>query len=499
MYLVYLTNLNMFIYSQIDISWHDDDELNSDYAKRHNEYGRYKCGIRDPFKGSEGDARIINGKSTTTKIYPWLATVYKVIDTKQPFYQGWYDAGGCIISHRIILTCIHCVCNDITSHKDNGPITCLSGNWHNQNREDNKIFYVIGNMQKVSFVNSILKESFRKEIKVYLFEYNPEWSKEKDKDKQLKENKYFINGDIAIVIDTSVNGLNLYQHKAIPICLPEFIDTTAQRGTKTVVTIAGGGDRYSESEDDPNINSCLTNEGVVPKKNRRLATVQHIFLPCKGYERKHKNNVCISLENGNISHKGKKVSAFKTKSISTTSSIKFFNAPSSFQIESPLNDPSANELCNDYWDKAEQALKRERQDTKINLFEESDSTDEPDRIVVFDKSQVKAKTYWDKTGSKPRLVTADINWKEVLEEWEKFPSKMGVMCYNLPKLGQFGICKTEKHQYPWGFCGPSCVVSIDNFEDYEEMKAIYHEEIPEDSIEVASGKNNQFVFNSQFH
>ena len=363
-------------------------------------------------------------------------------------------------------------------------------------------------MKKDFSANPILEESFRKEIKVYLFKYTPEWSIEQNKIKDLKEDQYLRNGDIAIVIDTSVNGLNLHQHKAIPICLPKFIDTTAEISIKTVVTIAGRGERYSETTDRvqkyfPKISSCLTNEGVVQKKSKGLATVQHIFLPCKGYERKHKDNVCISLENGQISHSGKKVSAFKTKSISTTSSIKFFNAPSSFQIESPLNDPSANELCNDYWDKAEQALKREKQDTKINLFEQSDSTDEPDRIVVFDQSQVKAERSWDKTGSKPRLVTTDINWKKVLEEWEKFPSKMGVMCYNLPKLGQFGICKTEKHQYPWGFCSPSCgkttKFSFDNFENYEEMKAIYHEEFPKDSIEDASGKNNQFVFNSQFH
>merc|ERR1712150_301607 len=92
----------------------------------------------------------------------------------------------------------------------------------------------------------------------------------------------------------------------------------------------------------------------------------------------------------------------------------------------------------------------------------------------------------DTTGSsRPRLVAVDIDWKKLLEEWEKRPSKMGVMCYNLPKLGEFGICKTEKHQYPWGFCSPSCgkttKLSIDHYEDFEEMNAICHEDFPKDS------------------
>ena len=508
LYLVYITNLNIFIYSQIDISWHDDDELNSEYAKRHKDHGRYKCGIRDPFKGSEGEARIVNGKSTTTKIYPWLASIVNVINIKQPTYQGGGYSGGVIISHRIILTCIHCVCNDISYIDDKEEPTCLSGPWQNQNREENQIFYIIGNMQKDSLKRLVEKDSIKKEIKVYLFKYTPEWSKVDARfkpyiqQKQLDKNKYFKNGDIAIVIDTSPNGLNLHQHKAIPICLPKLIDATFKKAPQTDVDVifAGRGWRYSESTDDPKINSCYTNEGLVQKKGKGLATVQHIFLPCKGYERKRKDNVCIPLENGKLSQNGKRVSAFKTKSISITSTIKFFDTPSSFQIESPKNDASANKLCNDYWDKAEQALNRAKQDTQINLFEQTDSTNEPDRIVVFEKSQVieKRKPYWDTTGSsRPRLVAVDIDWKQLLEEWEKRPSKMGVMCYNLTKLGKFGICKTEKHQYPWGFCSPSCgkttKLSIDHYEDFEEMNAIYHEDFPKDSDAVELGNKNSLA------
>merc|ERR1711894_409563 len=98
----------MFIYSQIDIAWHDDDELNSEYARRHQDHGRYRCGVRDPFKGSGGEARIVNGKTTSIKIYPWLARIKLVVDKEE------YMSGGCIISHRIILTRLHCVCMDIS-------------------------------------------------------------------------------------------------------------------------------------------------------------------------------------------------------------------------------------------------------------------------------------------------------------------------------------------------------------------------------------------------
>ena len=56
-----------------------------------------------------------------------------------------------------------------------------------------------------------------------------------------------------------------------------------------------------------------------------------------------------------------------------------------------------------------------------------------------------------------------------------------ITCYNIKKVGKYGICKTEEdNSYPCGFCGKSCFTyqSTEYHQSYEEAKFLYFEEAP---------------------
>ena len=74
----------------------------------------YKCGIESTIE-SPPEARIINGRSTSNEAYPWLTRVTRHTPHKRYNLQV---AGGTIVSDRIILTCIHCVCIGIQTRNN---------------------------------------------------------------------------------------------------------------------------------------------------------------------------------------------------------------------------------------------------------------------------------------------------------------------------------------------------------------------------------------------
>ena len=147
----------VYVLCQFDIEW--DKEL-----QRRNKM--YTCGIKGSLKESEtknGTARMINGKPTTNKIYPWAAEVFY----SRPTSDDLIISAGTIISNRAIISCKHCICNSVVDLIQNdlkmkrytieniSPDlnddfhTCLSsekGNLHpvNQNRNENVIRYRIG-------------------------------------------------------------------------------------------------------------------------------------------------------------------------------------------------------------------------------------------------------------------------------------------------------------------------------------------------------------------
>ena len=106
----------------------------------------------------------------------------------------------------------------------------------------------------------------------------------------------------------------------------------------------------------------------------------------------------------------------------------------------------------------------------IKLF-----TSEPDRIVVLDLDNEDAES-----------------WTRLYREWETKPSEIGMTCYNLKKLGRYGICKTGINEYPFGFCGPSCKINLPRdvwksigspklHRVYHEMEATLYNAKPEES------------------
>ena len=59
-------------------------------------------------------------------------------------------------------------------------------------------------------------------------------------------------------------------------------------------------------------------------------------------------------------------------------------------------------------------------------------------------------------------------------------------CYNLAKVGEYGICETvKKVEGPnsWGFCSRSCNVDSNLLDEpYEEAEMYFHEIIPPDTF-----------------
>lgn len=466
----------MLTCSQIDIGWDDKDRLSS---KDKN----YRCGIKDYFKIA-GESRIINGRSTSNEVYPWLSQIINYI----PAQGGLFDTSGTIISNRIILTCLHCVCSNIGEDFWDVNIkvskeTCLddtsSGTQLNQNRLENQVHYFIGNNE----YKKGMSLHFNLNIKAYTYKYDPGWKiANKDKFDRVGRN-FFKNGDVAIVIDTSSNGLNLQQHKAMPICLPtpnSFQIENINNGLPVIT--AGRGHRYQEGiiDDDTGelITSCFTNEGLVAKKGVVYEGAQNKFLSCKDSFgdsfrddlNKPQDDVCLPLSNAKVSIKDKSaVNAKNVKSISTDSMVTFFRFSSRNIAYTGHKDrltirPPQNDKCEDYWLLAEQSLKELKDRHGIGIIKPNDFTSKPDRIMVLNSLNFfhgKSDQY-------------------IMQYLKSNIPNVGVRCYNLQKLAQHGICETDDAKYPWGFCSPSCSKSqtIEDSRQYEKMDAKYHEKAP---------------------
>ena len=63
-------------------------------------------------------------------------------------------------------------------------------------------------------------------------------------------------------------------------------------------------------------------------------------------------------------------------------------------------------------------------------------------------------------------------------------------CYNLKKVGVYGVCKTKGQRDNWGFCSRACKVDqvLDDDEPYEEAEFRYFDKAPEGS-EIAGNKS----------
>ena len=332
--------------------------------------------------------------------------------------------------------------------------------------------------------------TFNPKIKAYTFRYDSAWKiKNRNKFSTNFGAKYHKNGDIAIIIDTSTNGLDLQKYKAIPICLPTPKTFEVDNVNKGLPVIAAGrGARYAETTDGvtgQQITSCFVNQGLVRNRGYGYEGAENKVLSCKGYNRRYANiptqDICISLSNTRIYKQGQReFSAENAKSISTDSTINFSQHTDYIYIKPPQND-----MCEDYWQIAEQALKEMKERHGIEVVKPNDFTTKPDRILVINSLIPEVSNFGTPSQYLIRYLMS-LSKKNNPGNKKNTPGPIGVRCYNLQKLAQHGVCETGDAKYPWGFCSPSCSKSrsIQNTDNtkFEKMDAKYHEKTPKSSF-----------------
>ena len=134
-----------------------------------------KCGIQNKLPATKQTmaSRILNGKPTSNKQYPWLAQIHLKMfrADKKRILSTWGISGGSIISSRSILTCLHCVCQAEPA-VDEYP-TCLEDNSFldkkkvkvNQNKQGrNEVYYTIGRKGL-----DATRATYNENIKAYIF------------------------------------------------------------------------------------------------------------------------------------------------------------------------------------------------------------------------------------------------------------------------------------------------------------------------------------------
>ena len=98
---------------------------------------------------------------------------------------------------------------------------------------------------------------------------------------------------------------------------------------------------------------------------------------------------------------------------------------------------------------------------KIKRAKPKDFTKEdergPARAVVFDDDE------------------KETDWKKKYRklDWQNSPTVQH--CYNIKRLGRWGICETDNPEYNFGFCSSSCVLPNPESAFWMDMKANYHE------------------------
>ena len=179
---------------------------------------------------------------------------------------------------------------------------------------------------------------------------------------------------------------------------------------------------------------------------------RQIFLPCKGREvdknnkPTKKNNFCYPIP----------------RTINYFSKDAMVDFPKWTKSKEPMTILKAKkEVCEAYWNKADEAYQeneRERGSRPTKSFGER-----ADRVIIM----------------KGRKV----------EE----------VCYNVRKLGKYGICQTkEGRPYNWGFCSRACIIEQEipsNEPGYEEMKATYFDDAPPNSKHQKGDESNITQFN----
>ena len=440
-----------------------------------------KCGVKGKISANSDaiQSRIVNGEAISFQKYPWLAAVFLKTPTTKKTYEETKEmwtmdtCGGTIISERSILTAIHCVCNPVSPFTESGedmetclaPNQCTKGDSKsclqiNQNREnENEVFYTIGTQvtEEPDYV-------FNEEISVYIYKYDPQWTKQSDPN--IDYIYWLKNGDIAIIKNTSPAGLDLKRYSVSPICLPSprIFEQKIDH-----ITIAGKGVRYHSTDDNHlppflyplPFTSCYTNEALL-KDSKKYPTKRSVFLQCEGDP--EYNTACVQWDDVVIDGKG----SMGVNSISTNVQVKFSFSPVSIDAELTLDK---DDKCSQYWEKAEKLIAEQP------ILSNGPSITQH-RIVII---KAASKYEFEKIGNR-------WNWNIDTMARKKVRRKLGLVkiCYNVKKVAKYGICKTKSASntpYGWGFCSRSCEhAQFSNWEEFEEIKVIYNETPPKNTF-----------------
>ena len=179
-----------------------------------------KCGVISNDKIKDSSSRIVNARPSMNT-YSWMVHISQKLYTDENFVisdgveYGIFNAAGAFISDNAVLTCGHCICNDLDATRDWPYLfTCGAENLLGEMLENlnikgkNEINISYGKRTKGPD-----DVPYNENIQAFMYKYeknNPSLQKRW----KIKRN----NGDIGIVI--TKERLNLAKENISPICLP---------------------------------------------------------------------------------------------------------------------------------------------------------------------------------------------------------------------------------------------------------------------------------------
>ena len=245
-----------------------------------------KCGIVTKGKNEQTSSRILNA-NPSENTYSWMVHVMlklyadENISKKNAPKYGIFDAAGAIISDKAVITCGHCICNDVKA-TEQFPYLLTCGEENPKGKSQNNLNIKDINEINVSYGKrtrvTIHDTPFNDNIKAYVYKYEKNkapldgWKKD---GWTIRRNK----GDIGIII--TKEKIDLSREKILPICLPT--PDTFDEKSGIDVKFVGWGKRSSikiEPTGDVTSHACFTNGAREPDKELYPSTEGLSIVSC---------------------------------------------------------------------------------------------------------------------------------------------------------------------------------------------------------------------------
>ena len=253
------------------------DQHQNQYLKK---FG-IKCGVVTKDKNEQASSRIVNA-NPSENTYSWMVHVIlklyadENISKKNNPKYGMFDAAGAMISDKAVITCGHCICNDVDA-TEHFPYLLTCGEENPKGKSQNNLNIKGRNEINVSYGKRtrirVQDTLFNDNIKAYVYKY--EKNKEPLDGWTIRRNK----GDIGIII-TKVK-IDLAREKIVPICLPT--PDTFETKSGIDVKFVGWGARgriKMEPTGDVTSYACFTNGAREPDKKLYPSTEGLSIVSC---------------------------------------------------------------------------------------------------------------------------------------------------------------------------------------------------------------------------